>query len=481
MNRWSVTPAFEVTMDTCTQSTARKTVLLISYYFPPNTAVGGLRIANFAKYLPSHGWHTFVLTIKDQYLTERDESRLTGIPGKIYKAGRNPRILDIYVRLKQAYARLRHRPSPAGQHACVNQNENGSSEALLKRIKRYIMSVVMIPDTERSWILPATIRAIRIIKKERVDCVLTSGPPFSDHIIGYLAKIATGVRWVMDYRDPWMTFCSSPDTDIATCQPVISIDRTIEQRLVRKADLVLTTTENLCSKFRTFFPDQNPDKFITIANGFDPDIFRKLKPLKKYELFTITHAGTLYFGRTPEPLFHAVRDLLQQRKVLAHDIRIKLIGNCRNANGRPVTELIKQYKLDGVVEIIDTVPYVRALEITRQSHIALVLAPHQPDQIPAKVYDYMGCGTPVLALTHEGATADVIRSAGTGASFDPDDVPGIKQFIYESFTNRNRDAGKESGRIVERFSRELQIERLSEHLKKITENTVSTLSLHCSS
>ena len=42
----------------------RKRVLLISYHFPPDTAVGALRCAAFAKYLPSLGWQPYVLTVR---------------------------------------------------------------------------------------------------------------------------------------------------------------------------------------------------------------------------------------------------------------------------------------------------------------------------------------------------------------------------------------------------------------------------------
>jgi hypothetical protein len=50
----------------------KKKILLISYYFPPNTAIGGMRIASFAKYFPDEGWDTYVLTLNHDYLDHKN-------------------------------------------------------------------------------------------------------------------------------------------------------------------------------------------------------------------------------------------------------------------------------------------------------------------------------------------------------------------------------------------------------------------------
>ena len=43
-------------------------ILLISYHFPPSTAVGGQRITSFATNLPKLGWQISVLTLKSGYI-----------------------------------------------------------------------------------------------------------------------------------------------------------------------------------------------------------------------------------------------------------------------------------------------------------------------------------------------------------------------------------------------------------------------------
>ena len=79
----------------------KKKILLISYHFPPSTAIGGMRIASFAKYLPAHGWNPYVLTLKDHYLQHKDRGRLDSLEGiSIIKAGKTITLRDIYLRIK---------------------------------------------------------------------------------------------------------------------------------------------------------------------------------------------------------------------------------------------------------------------------------------------------------------------------------------------------------------------------------------------
>ena len=53
-----------------------KTVLVVSYYFPPMGMGGVQRTAKFVKYLPSFGWKPIVLTVTPSYYLAKDECLL---------------------------------------------------------------------------------------------------------------------------------------------------------------------------------------------------------------------------------------------------------------------------------------------------------------------------------------------------------------------------------------------------------------------
>jgi hypothetical protein len=447
-----------------------KKILLISYHFPPSTAVGGLRIAHFAKYLPLYGWKTYVLTIKDKYLKTLDTGRLGESPvEKIYKAGHLPTVRQGYLGLKNLYYRVFRkkqmtREEIEGTYSAAN-NPSPGRENLGPKFKRFVISLLTLPDGERNWVMPAVFRAVREIKRENIDCIMTSSPPYSVQLVGLLVKMITGVRWIADFRDPWIS--SGPKRLYATSALSTKIEIWLEKQVIQNADLVLTTTGRLRGNFMESYASLPESKFLHITNGFDGEIASQLEHLKKYADFTFTYTGSLYIGRSPEPVFKAIHELAGEGKVNLDTIKVKLVGSCQYIDGRPIFDVIHAYGLDSAVEVIDTVPYFKALEIIKQSHVALLLAPGQPFQIPAKVFDYMGLGTKILALTEEGATWDLITSTGTGSAFYPADIEGIKEFIYQSMSDGTSTEQANSLTLQQQFDRRLIAQNLAGHLDRV--------------
>ena len=415
-----------------------KKILLISYHFPPSSEVGGLRAANFARQLPRFGWDPFVLTLKDSYLEKMDAEKLKYVgPVKIFKAGRTPTLSPVYVGMKRIlrplFSLFRRSDMPAGitKHCAGSGTAaNRGVEAMPQRLRRYVLSFLSLPDEQRNWMWPAVFQAVRLIRREKIDCILTSSPPYSVHLVGWLVKCMTGVQWIADFRDPWMTGGSKKL--YFTCAASLRIERWLEEKVVQKADLVVANTEMLCEAFRKAYGSRLPERFVCITNGFDGDFFSSFCHLEKDKVFTIIYTGTLYFGRTPEPVFQAVHELIQEGRIDAQAIRIRLVGQCQFINGRPIEEIVRKYRLDGIVEVLESVSYIRAIEMVKQSHLALLLAPNQPYQIPAKAYDYMGTGTTILAMAEAGATRDLVHSTAAGAAFSTSDTGGIKEFIVRS-------------------------------------------------
>src|SRR4030067_3580845 len=348
-----------------------KKILLISYHFPPSAAVGGLRSLNFAKSLPSLGWSPYVLTIKEQYLENIDKGRLEGLNGtKIFRTNLNPTILQGYVRFKSIY-RKPSEPKDMGISFASSGNGNVSAESMFRRFKRYLLSIFFVlPDMERNWIIPATLRALRELKHEKIDYIFTTCPPYSVHLVGLLLKMITGVKWIADFRDPWMTTGSK--RTYPTCLLSLRIERWLEKMVIQKSDMVTFNVERLKDEYKKKYNSQPSEKFVYIPNGFDPTLFSKYKSLEKYDKFTLTYTGSLYVGRTPEPIFIAMRKLADEGRVDISKIRVKLVGSCQNINGKPTSRLAGSYGLGSAVEILDTVPYSNALEIVKRRQLSLL-------------------------------------------------------------------------------------------------------------
>jgi glycosyltransferase involved in cell wall biosynthesis len=272
-----------------------------------------------------------------------------------------------------------------------------------------------------------------MLRRLRIRWIMTSCPPYSGHLVGLAVKVLTGVGWVADFRDPWMTI--GMKRSYATCALSIRIESWLERKVIEKADLLVFNVERMKNAYRERYAHVPEAKFVYIPNGIDLRALAKMPAVPKYEDFTLSYTGSLYVRRSPEPVFHAVSCLIQEGRLERASVRIKLVGHCRSVDGVPIDALIRKYDLESIVAVSDPLPYSEALEIVRRSQLALLFAPDLPFQIPAKAYDYLGAGARILAIAGDGATADLVRNSASGQAFAPNDVDGIKEFIHREMVD----------------------------------------------
>ena len=446
-----------------------KKILLITYHFPPSLAVGGFRIKGFSRHLPQNGWEPYVLTIRENLSENNDDSSLEGINSiRVFRTGTLPALIDVYICFKFLIKRILRRNAKTvniEQNQTFIKKETLRNESLFEKWKRYFNSVVItLPDKERNWIIPAVFKATQLIKQEEIQYILTSSPPHSVQIIGLILKKLTHIKWIVDFRDPWMTPYAKylkPNSQLS-----YRIERWIEKKVVRNADLVLTTTPMLKNAFIKKYHTLSKEKFACYSNGFDEEIFVESSKLKKNDIFTIVYIGSIYFGRSPEPLFKAIKELIKEKKLRAEQIRIDLVGNCQYINDQLTSEVAAFYGLGTIVNISGYISRSEALKIVQKSHVALLMAIDQPYQIPAKVFEYLGGGTRILALTQKGATSDLVEVTKSGKAIDPSNIDGIKNFIYKEFLNAEKNVNN-SGNNYDQYNRRNIVRDLANHLNQI--------------
>jgi glycosyltransferase involved in cell wall biosynthesis len=452
-----------------------KKILFISYHFPPDNAVGALRIVRFSRYLPSFGWEPLVLTLKDRYRDRlgagmKDVEHVT-----VVQTITLPRMKDIYLRIRDIGSGLfrgKNRIQPKEAHIFFQQKtDEQKNETFFQKVKRYGISLfIFLPDQSKNWVIPALLRAVYEIKRKKIECAFTSGPPHSVHLIGLLAKKMTGTAWVADFRDPWID--SLHDRPASTRSALSDrIERWMEKQVIRNADKVLTTTKALREVFLKKYPMVSRDKFIYVPNGIDRDKIPLEPPSEKYPKYTITYAGTLYEGRSPVPVFEAIRNLIAQGRIGPDEICLKLVGNCDLIDGRATADVVEEYGLQNVVEVSGHVPYDKAIQVMRNSHLLLLIVPSNHDLcIPAKVYDYFGVEAKILAVTEYGATFDLINETGAGRCFSPGDIDGISECLYEFMKNGNQESSKLDPSRYRQFDAKQITQRLAEALSAVTDH-----------
>jgi hypothetical protein len=406
-------------------------ILIVAYHFPPDAAVGALRPLKFAKYLPHYGWEPWILTVKPSYYEKLDESRSAEIPAqsRVFRTNVLPHPNTVYKHLKRSYYAITGRKQEFGQKLRESPPEGDPQpRRILSKARKFLSSLLWIPpDDVLGWLPIAAARAIRLVRAHRITHIYTTNPPHTTHLVGLAIKATCNVRWVADFRDLWL-FEKPFQTRTAE-----RVEHWMERKVVENADAIVSTTDRMADKFRRTYPAVSAERFVTICNGFDGDDFSSIVAAGNSEKFTLTYLGSFYDERTPEHLLTAVSELIVGKQIPIDALEIQLIGHCRYVKGRSTDDIAASLGLSSVVRVIDPVPYKRALEYAVNSHLLVLLAPDQPYEIPGKAYEYLASGVDVLALTEEGATADLIRKTGGGVVLEPKDIVGIRAAVLEHY------------------------------------------------
>jgi len=449
----------------------KRKILLISYHYPPDAAVGAIRPSIFAKYLQEYGWEPLVLSVNTRYyqILDRDNGLNRGNT-LVFRTVKIPTIKDAYMSLKKAYLKniLSISLAETQKKWTPHHTSISSNETIIAKLHRYINSLfIWLPDDMIGWVLPATVAGISLIRKHRPDIIMTTSPPNSVSLVGLLLNMITGLPWVADFRDPWNIHAKLP---IARSSLSEYLEKRMQNLVLEKSTFITCVTPEMTSELFLSNRESGNEKYATIRNGVD---FEELAPFistEKYTKFTITYAGTFYVGRNPFSLLQATKELLQQGLLKEDQIQINFIGDCKYAEGISVDHLVKDLKLTNIVKIEDQLTRNKALSMMAASHVLLLLAPAQPLQVPAKTYEYIGMGPLILAECGNGATRNVLNEYPRAFIVEPSDLSCMKKAILEAYARRNENTSF----LCKDFASQFNYRQLTGHLAEILDKVTTS-------
>jgi glycosyltransferase involved in cell wall biosynthesis len=411
-----------------------KKVLVVTCHFPPDASVGALRPQKFVKHLPELGWTPHVLTVEERYHSALDPSRLADVrSARVLRTRVLPSpwgvLLGARGALFRAFGRGRALEARADRNVRMSfQERDRVSDGLGSSLRRVVLSLGRLPDDQIGWLLTGVIHGLRIVRRESIDALLTSGPPHTAHLIGFWLKRLTGRRWVAELRDPWVDNPGKPRSFRSTLSD--RLDARMERAVVRAADVVILLTDRSRDSFLRRYPGEAAGKFVTLTNGFDADDFEALGSTARDPGFTIAHVGTLYFRRSPKALFEAVASLVREGKIPASSLRVVLAGEIADGHLAEVAAT----GLGDMIVATGRVSHEQALAWMLRADLLCLFAQGQPEQIPAKAFEYLAAGPPVLAITGEGATGDLVLKSG--GLVVPDEAWAIADAIHQHYLAR---------------------------------------------
>jgi glycosyltransferase involved in cell wall biosynthesis len=348
---------------------SRPLLLLIAYHFPPDAAIGGARPFRFYKYMKRLGYECHVLTAAQQQEPSED---------------------------------IEYVPDPLR----VRPKEGWAWQA-----ERVAWKFLLRSDLRLSWSDSVFRRGQALLSGWKGDSVtiLSSAPPAGTHFAALRLARHSGYPWIADFRDPIHHKTGNPAPLQSIVEPLV------EQTILQQADLVLANTDAMRDSWSRLYGMRSPgplDKVHVLWNGFDPEDAVLPEPLPLRERKVLSHVGELYGGRNLRPIFDAFAGLMARGDLSPTGIRIRQVGDAE-ASELPDEKTTREAVAAGWLELRGVVPPAEARTLALESDGLLLIQPNTGTQVPAKTYEYLRMGRPILAfVVKESPVERILQMAG---------------------------------------------------------------------
>jgi glycosyltransferase involved in cell wall biosynthesis len=354
-------------------------VLIVAYHYPPVAGSSGVqRTLKFTAYLRDHDWEPVVLTVVPNAYERTTDGQMGDIPSGLH--------------VERAFA------LDSARHLSLR----GRFPARLA-----------MPDRWCSWWPHGVWRGLQLIRELRPAAIMSTFPIATAHLIAKTLCQRSGLPWIADFRDN-MTEPGYP------ADPSIwQFNRRLESDAVHLCSKAIFTTPGAMRMYAERYPDVPASRWTIIENGYDEENFREAErgltpavpgpgPLR------LLHSGILYPAeRDPRAFFRAVARLKAEGTLAVGKVKIVLRATASDDVYRPE---LRDLGIDDIVELAPPIGYRDALqEMLTADGLLLFQASMANHQIPAKLYEYMRAGRPILAFTDPaGNTAEAMRASGSG-------------------------------------------------------------------
>lgn len=339
-----------------------RVVLIFAYHYPPENEIGGARPYRFSKYLSKLGYTCRVFTAAEQ--TGCDDPCVEYVP-------------DPFV------TRSRH--------------------SFSWQLERVVRKFLLPGDVGMFWSYHAS-RAARAYIRAHPGArftIFSTFPPLGTHLAGWQLARSNKFAWIADCRDPL--------ADEFTVQhrilPQRRVYRWLERVIARRADAVIANTDAALVRWQEKFPSFS-NKFHLIWNGFDMEERIGPLPVLSQDCKILSHVGELYHGRDVTLILQSIERLIADRRLSPSRVRVRLIGPGQ-ANPSAGAEFVRHAKTQGWLEQVPyQIPKLAAQRVAQTSDGLLLLASQCVLRVPAKIFEYLQIGRPILAVIQRNSPAE---------------------------------------------------------------------------
>lgn len=371
----------------------QRRILMVAFHFPPLAGSSGIqRTLRFAQHLPAFGWQPLILSAQPRAYERTSDDLMAEVPEGMV--------------VRRAFA------LDTARHLAIHG--------------RYIGALAR-PDRWMTWRFDAVRQGLQMVRRYRPQVLWSTYPIATAHVIGAELARQTGLPWIADFRDPMAQ--EGYPADPATWHQY----KRIEERALAQGCASTFTTPGAAAEYRRRYP-AHAHKVQVIENGYDEESFAAVdtaepaRPLVEGAV-TLLHSGIVYPSeRDPTQLMAALRKLHDAGTITPQRLRVRF-------RAAVAEDLLRDLAArNGVAEYLDIYPpiaYREALaEMLRADALLVMQASNCNAQIPAKLYEYLRAGRPILCLADSaGDTAHTLRAAGIDAIAPLDDAGAIAALL----------------------------------------------------
>lgn len=381
-------------------------ILIISPHYPPSNLASVHRCRLFAQHLPSFGWDPIILTVNEQFYEEK-------LDWDLYK------LVPINQRIEKVKAINLTKPR-------------------------------IIGDIGLRSFLQIRRKALELVKNEKIDFVFIPIPSFYISLIGSYLYRKTGVKFGIDYIDPWVHVFPGSGKIFSRHWLSTQLSKLLEPIAVKNASLITGVAEGYYKGVQERNPlllktclfgampygaeinDHNKIREI----GIKPYLFKRIAG--KIQLI---YAGA-FLPKSKEVLKHFFAYISKNKSQFTNLI-IHFVGTgylYDQSYIHTIKPLAEEYDLyESIIqEHPERISYLDVLSHLAEADAVFILGSTEPHYTPSKVYQAVLSKKPIFALLHSESTAvSVIRNSNAGIvlSFNgPDDLHVIEDCFDESYT-----------------------------------------------
>ncbi|WP_343640170.1 glycosyl transferase family 1 [Chryseobacterium sp.] len=431
----------------------QKKILIITYYWPPAGGPGVQRWLKFAKYLPDFGWKPIIYTPENPSYPLLDETLMKDVPENIEM---------VRTKIWEPY-QLAEKLNKSNKKFKAGQFDVGKNQSWKSRLSIWVRGNFFIPDARVFWVKPSITFLEKYLKENKIDTIVTSGPPHSLHLIGLgLKNKMPDLKWVADFRDPWTEISYYKHLKLTKSSD--KKHRQLESAVFKNADITLATSYTDAENFRKAGANA-----FCITNGFDEsDSSKKAGENKNSQIekaFTLSYIGVLEQLRNPENLWKALDELVKENAEFAADFKLKFVGRIDDK----ILHSIENSSLKNHILNLGYLAHGKAVKEMQNSNLLLITNfPNESSRgiIPGKIFEYLASGKLILSFGPDKAdVSKILEETQAGKHFSYQDTEAVKSFILEKFNLWKDGSLLENTQHIEQFSRKNLTQQLTEVLK----------------